>query len=96
MLTCFSIPFSQIAEAGASSSAHAEDEKVGRGLPLMGSAIQPSIAPNVNLESGSCFDLPWVSTIGVGPNGRTVAGVTYRFGRNELNSTPSVLENKSS
>ena len=47
MLTCFSIPFSQIAEAGASSSAHAEDEKVGRGLPLMGSAIQPSIAPNV-------------------------------------------------
>jgi len=49
-----------------------------------------------NLESGSCFDLPWVSTIGVGPNGRTVSGVTYRFGRNELNSTPSVLENKSS
>ena len=46
MLTCFSIPFSQIAEAGASSSAHAEDEKVGRGLPL-GSSIQPSIAPNV-------------------------------------------------
>jgi len=38
---------SQCTEAGASSSAHAEDEKVGRGLPLMGSAIQPSIAPNV-------------------------------------------------
>jgi len=49
-----------------------------------------------NLESGSCFDLPWVSTIGVGPNGRTVSGVTYRFGINELNSTPWVLENKSS
>lgn len=73
-------------EAGASSSAHAEDEKkADRGLSLMGSAIRPGIAPNVKFGgSGSYPDLPWVSTVGAGPNGRTISGVTYKFGRNEV------------
>ncbi|WVZ99559.1 hypothetical protein U9M48_044833 [Paspalum notatum var. saurae] len=73
-------------EAGASSSAHAEDEKkVDRGLPLTGFAIRPGIAPNVKFGgSGSYPDLPWVSTTGTGPNGRTISGVTYKFGRNEV------------
>lgn len=73
-------------DAGASSSARAEDEKkADRGLPLMGSAIRPGIAPNVKFGgSGSYPDLPWVSTTGPGPNGRTISGVTYKFGRNEV------------
>jgi len=73
-------------EAGASSSVHMEDEKKAeRALPLMGSAIRPGIAPNVKFGgSGSYPDLPWVSTTGTGPNGRTISGVTYKFGRNEV------------
>ena len=86
MLTYFSFFGWQIAEAGASSSAHAEDEKkADRGLYLMCSAIRPGIAPNVKFGgSGSYPDLPWVSTNGAGPNGRTISGVTYKFGRNEV------------
>ncbi|KAJ1699072.1 hypothetical protein LUZ63_007584 [Rhynchospora breviuscula] len=30
--------------------------------------------------SGSCPDLPWVTTTGSGPNGKTISGVTYRYG----------------
>ncbi|CAN6350228.1 unnamed protein product [Urochloa humidicola] len=72
-------------EAGASSSAHVEDEKAERALPLMGSAIRPGIAPNVKFGgSGSYPDLPWVSATGTGPNGKTISGVTYKFGRNEV------------
>uniref|UniRef100_A0A0E0A2N4 Ninja-family protein n=1 Tax=Oryza glumipatula TaxID=40148 RepID=A0A0E0A2N4_9ORYZ len=73
-------------EAGASSSALVEDDKKSdRALPLMGSAIRPGIAPNVKFGgSGSYPDLPWVSTTGTGPNGRTISGVTYKFGRNEV------------
>ncbi|KAF0930928.1 hypothetical protein E2562_038008 [Oryza meyeriana var. granulata] len=73
-------------EAGASSSALVEDDKkCDRALPLMGSAIRPGIAPNVKFGgSGSYPDLPWVSTTGTGPNGRTISGVTYKFGRNEV------------
>ncbi|KAL5202069.1 hypothetical protein ABZP36_013021 [Zizania latifolia] len=73
-------------EAGASSSAPVEDDKKSdRGLSLMGSAIRPGIAPNVKFGgSGSYPDLPWVSTTGTGPNGRSISGVTYTFGRNEV------------
>ncbi|CAL4894812.1 unnamed protein product [Urochloa decumbens] len=73
-------------EAGASTSALVEDEKKAeRALPLMGSAIRPGIAPNVKFGgSGSYPDLPWVSTTGTGPNGKTISGVTYKFGRNEV------------
>ncbi|GJM89715.1 hypothetical protein PR202_ga05928 [Eleusine coracana subsp. coracana] len=73
-------------EGGATSSALAEDEKKSdRAFTLMGSAIRPGIAPNVKFGgSGSYPDLPWVSTTGAGPNGRTISGVTYKFGRNEV------------
>jgi hypothetical protein len=62
-----------------------EDEKTDRASPLMASAIRPGIAPNVKFGwCGSYPDLPWVSTTGPGPNGRTISGVTYKFGRNEV------------
>ncbi|TVU00547.1 hypothetical protein EJB05_36551 [Eragrostis curvula] len=73
-------------DAGASSATRAEDEKkADRAFPLMGSAIRPGIAPNVKFGGcGSYPDLPWVSTTGAGPHGRTISGVTYKFGRNEV------------
>ncbi|WVZ58147.1 hypothetical protein U9M48_008450, partial [Paspalum notatum var. saurae] len=76
----------RLQDAGTSSSAHAEYEKVvDRGLPIMGYATRPGIAPNVKFGgSGSYPDLPWVSTTATGPNGRTISGVTYKFGRNEI------------
>ncbi|KAJ1295070.1 hypothetical protein BS78_01G195900 [Paspalum vaginatum] len=75
----------RLQEADASSSAHAEDEKVDTGLPLVGSAIRPGIAPNDKFGGSRSYpDLPWVSTTATGPNGRTILGVTYKFGRNEV------------
>lgn len=72
-------------EAGGSSAHVVGDKRADRVLPLMGSAIRPGIAPNVKFGgSGSYPDLPWVSTTGTGPNGRTISGVTYNFGKNEV------------
>jgi hypothetical protein len=63
----------------------AGDKRADMVLPLMGSAIRPGIAPNVKFGgSGSYPDLPWVSTTGTGPNGRTISVVTYNFGKNEV------------
>ncbi|XBI89039.1 hypothetical protein VPH35_026918 [Triticum aestivum] len=62
-------------KAGMSSSALLEDGRVvEKVLPLMGWGS----------GSGSYPDLPWVSTTGIGPNGRTISGVTYNFGKNEV------------
>ncbi|PIA64795.1 hypothetical protein AQUCO_00100338v1 [Aquilegia coerulea] len=85
-----------IKEGGASSSIPAEDEikrnstkeafhnQQLEGL-LEGSAIRPGIAPGLKFGgSGSYPDLPWVSTTGQGPNGRTISGVTYSFDKNQV------------
>lgn len=49
------------------------------------SAIKPGIAADVKFGgSGSYPNLPWVSTTGSGPNGRTISGVTYRFNANQI------------
>ncbi|KAA8529164.1 hypothetical protein F0562_034037 [Nyssa sinensis] len=43
-------------------------------------AIRPGIAAEVKFGGcGSYPNLPWVSTTGPGPNGRTISGVTYRY-----------------
>lgn len=50
-----------------------------------GPSIKPGIAPY--LEFGGCGsypDLPWVSTTGHGPNGKTISGVTYKYNQNEI------------
>ncbi|KAF5207486.1 Ninja-family protein [Thalictrum thalictroides] len=80
-----------VIKEGASSSTPTEDENKRNstnqqleGL-LEGSAIRPGIAPGLKFGgSGSCPDLPWVSTTGTGPNGRTISGVTYRFDKNQV------------
>ncbi|ONK69112.1 uncharacterized protein A4U43_C05F19480 [Asparagus officinalis] len=47
--------------------------------------IRPGIASDVKFGgSGSYPDLPWVSTTGSGPNGKTISGVTYKYNQNEI------------
>ncbi|WOL11043.1 ninja-family protein [Canna indica] len=50
-----------------------------------GSLIKPCIAPHLKFRgSGSYPDLPWVSTTGPGPKGRTISGVTYKYNKNQI------------
>ena len=47
------------------------------------SAIKPGILAQVKFGgSGSCPNLPWVST--TGQDGRTISGVTYRYNANQI------------
>ncbi|KAL9224523.1 hypothetical protein vseg_000548 [Gypsophila vaccaria] len=48
-------------------------------------AIRPGIAADVKFGgSGSFPNLPWVSTTGTGPNGKTICGVTYKFNATQI------------
>ncbi|KAE8675925.1 sugar carrier family protein [Hibiscus syriacus] len=61
----------------------ASDRPTAEGLTLDFSAIKPGIAADLKFGgSGSYPNLPWVSTTGTGPHGRTISGVTYRFSAN--------------
>eukprot|EP00249_Psilotum_nudum_P021780 c28243_g1_i1 orf=617-3373(+) len=47
--------------------------------------LRPGIATDLKFGgTGSSPDLPWVSTTGLGPNGKTICGVLYRQCRNQL------------
>ncbi|XP_059432152.1 ninja-family protein mc410 isoform X2 [Corylus avellana] len=61
----------------------ASDRSTADAFSLNFSAIKPGIAADVKFGGcGSYPNLPWVSTIG--PNGRTISGVTYRYSPNEI------------
>ncbi|XP_068642468.1 protein NINJA homolog 1-like [Aristolochia californica] len=61
------------------------DQSSYEGFPYEGSAIRPGIAASVKFGGcGSCPDLPWVSTTGTGPHGKTISGVTYKYGKNMI------------
>lgn len=63
----------------------APDRSMAEDLSLDISAIKPGIAADIKFGgSGSCPNLPWVSTKGPGPNGRTISGVTYRYSGNQI------------
>ena len=63
----------------------APDRSTSDGSSLEFSAIKPGILADVKFGgSGSCPNLPWVSTTGPGPNGRTISGVTYRYNANQI------------
>lgn len=48
-------------------------------------AIRPGIAAELKFGgSGSAPNLPWVSTTGAGPNGKTISGVTYRYSATQI------------
>ncbi|KAL6974438.1 hypothetical protein U1Q18_028621 [Sarracenia purpurea var. burkii] len=69
----------QYAAEGGSDNLRAE------GFPSEFAAIRPGIAADLNFGGcGSYPNLPWVSTKGPGPNGRTISGVTYRYSTNQI------------
>ncbi|POO00861.1 Ninja-like protein [Trema orientale] len=78
------------AEDGKGSSTNlrgkdAPDRSSADGFSLEFSAIKPGILADVKFGgSGSCPNLPWVSTTAPGPNGRTISGVTYRYTANQI------------
>lgn len=86
----------QIVEEGSSSQAGAKgsssnlgvkdvSERSSGGLLNEFSAIKPGLAADVKFGGcGSFPNLPWVSTTGPGPNGRTISGVTYRYNANQI------------
>lgn len=89
----------QVGEEGSSSHAEA-DPKENRAIhqvndtsgpsrsdpiPSEFPAIRPGIAADLKFGGcGSYPNLPWVSTKGPGPNGRTISGVTYRFSPTQI------------
>ena len=65
--------------------ANATSDRTTEGLSLDFSAIKPGISADLKFGgSGSNPNLPWVSTTGTGPHGRTISGVTYRFNANQI------------
>ncbi|XP_061993878.1 ninja-family protein mc410 [Rosa rugosa] len=63
----------------------APDRSMAEDFSLDFSAIKPGIAADIKFGgSGSRPNLPWVSTKGPGPNGRTISGVTYRYSTNQI------------
>lgn len=71
--------------SGMNLRANASSDQPTEGLSLDFSAIKPGIASDLKFGgSGSYPNLPWVSTTGTGPHGRTISGVTYRFSANQI------------
>lgn len=70
----------------ASSTRTEEDVKgTAEGFSIDYTTIKQGIAAEVKFGGcGSYPNLPWVSTTGPGPNGRTISGVTYRFSLNQI------------
>ncbi|XP_071729475.1 ninja-family protein mc410-like [Rutidosis leptorrhynchoides] len=61
---------------GTNGINHSKEEA----FPAEYPAIRPGIAAQLKFGgSGSSPNLPWVSTTGPGPNGKTISGVTYRY-----------------
>ncbi|XP_022938067.1 ninja-family protein mc410-like [Cucurbita moschata] len=55
------------------------------GVSLDIPAIKPGIGTDIEFGGcGSYPNLPWVSTTGAGPTGKTISGVTYRFNANQI------------
>ncbi|PIN11684.1 hypothetical protein CDL12_15714 [Handroanthus impetiginosus] len=63
----------------------ASDQPRAESIPSEYPAIRPGIAADLKFGGcGSYPNLPWVSTTGPGPNGRTISGVTYRFSPTQI------------
>ncbi|KAI9128545.1 hypothetical protein K1719_000028 [Acacia pycnantha] len=73
---------------GSSTNLRAKDlpdQSAGESFSIDFSAIKPGLNADLKFGgSGSCPNLPWVSTTGSGPNGRTISGVTYRYSANQI------------
>lgn len=73
---------------GSSTNLRAKDvpdQSAGESFSIDFSAIKPGLAADLKFGgSGSYPSLPWVSTTGSGPNGRTISGVTYKYSTNQI------------
>ncbi|XP_065849136.1 ninja-family protein mc410 isoform X2 [Euphorbia lathyris] len=70
---------------GSSMNLRAKDASTTEVASFDFSAIKPGIASDMKFGGcGSYPNLPWVSTTGSGPNGRTISGVTYKFSTNQI------------
>ncbi|CAI9766535.1 unnamed protein product [Fraxinus pennsylvanica] len=66
---------------GEEGSSHTEGDLKGIDFP----AIRPGIAADLKFGGcGSYPNLPWVSTTGSGPNGKTISGVTYKYSPTQI------------
>ncbi|KAL8037630.1 hypothetical protein ABFX02_11G051200 [Erythranthe guttata] len=64
----------------AAAAAAPDQPRAESATPTEFPAIRPGIAADLKFGgSGSYPNLPWVSTTGSGPTGRTISGVTYRY-----------------
>lgn len=64
---------------------NASEQSMGESSSFDFSFLKPGIAADVKFGGGgSCPNLPWVSTTGSGPNGKTISGVTYKFNTNQI------------
>ncbi|XP_030541727.1 ninja-family protein mc410 [Rhodamnia argentea] len=72
-------------EEGSSTRTEEDAKGTAEGFSIDFSAIKPGIAADLKFGGcGSYPNLPWVSTTGPGPNGRTISGVTYRYSPNQI------------
>lgn len=63
----------------------ATDQPKADSLPSEFPAIRPGVAADLKFGGcGSYPNLPWVSTSGSGPNGRTISGVTYKYSPTQI------------
>ncbi|XP_059638177.1 ninja-family protein mc410-like [Cornus florida] len=80
---------------GEGSSSQTKDDENGSNMILWAKnssdhpSEYPAIRPGIDadLKFGGCGsypDLPWVSTTGLGPNGRTISGATYRYSATQI------------
>ncbi|KAK9269754.1 hypothetical protein L1049_001532 [Liquidambar formosana] len=66
-------------------SKDASDQPTSEVFPYESLAIRPGITPGLKFGGcGSYPNLPWVSTTGRGPNGRTISGVPYNYNGNQI------------
>ncbi|KAG5413228.1 hypothetical protein IGI04_000795 [Brassica rapa subsp. trilocularis] len=69
----------------ASERLAADNNNISNAFSFDFSAIKPGMAADVKFGgSGARPNLPWVSTTGSGPHGRTISGVTYRYNANQI------------
>ncbi|KAF2586727.1 hypothetical protein F2Q70_00034416 [Brassica cretica] len=80
-----------VAEEGSSEDASEQppgdnnNNNISNAFSFDFSAIKPGMAADVKFGgSGARPNLPWVSTTGSGPHGRTISGVTYRYNANQI------------
>ncbi|KMZ66177.1 hypothetical protein ZOSMA_2G01880 [Zostera marina] len=79
-------PTSETKERSSNSNKIIRQNGIPNSQPTDTNIIRPGVASGLIFGgNGSCPDLPWVSTTGSGPNGKTISGVTYKYNKTQVN-----------